>query len=149
MTRLSTLTNFILGAAKVGSDVIVQRDSNSSDGQTFGFSSDGHIYLAKDSNLVLGIKDSFFSRREGQHVHLQLVDKKNVKERKEQRWEFVLPAKRTTVGSVISGSVDSLKRTISGASLGSISTSSLHSHHGTFFLTRPFFYYLTHTFLKR
>ncbi|CEG67486.1 hypothetical protein RMATCC62417_03911 [Rhizopus microsporus] len=126
-------TGFVLdiakGAAKVGSDVIVQRDSNSSDGQTFGFSSDGHIYLAKDSNLVLGIKDSFFSRREGQHVHLQLVDKKNVKERKEQRWEFVLPAKRTTVGSVISGSVDSLKRTISGASLGSISTSSLHSHH--------------------
>lgn len=109
---------------------MLQNDSSSSDGQTFGLSSEGHIHLLKDSELVLGIKESFFTRREGQHVHLQLVDKKDYKERKEQRWELIVPSKRQSVGAVISGSVDSLKRTISGASLGSVSTSSVQSHHG-------------------
>ncbi|KAG0997133.1 hypothetical protein G6F28_003187 [Rhizopus arrhizus] len=126
-------TGFVLdiekGDAKAGSEVVLQNDSSSSDGQTFGLSSEGHIHLLKDSELVLGIKESFFTRREGQHVHLQLVDKKDYKERKEQRWELIVPSKRQSVGAVISGSVDSLKRTISGASLGSVSTSSVQSHH--------------------
>ncbi|EIE89124.1 hypothetical protein RO3G_13835 [Rhizopus delemar RA 99-880] len=108
------------GAAKAGSNVVLQNDTNSTDGQTFGISSEGHIHIIKNPSLVLGIKDSFFTRREGQHVHLQLVDKKNFKERKEQRWELVTPSKRHSfVGSVLSGSVDSFKRTISNASLGS------------------------------
>ncbi|KAG1148178.1 hypothetical protein G6F38_003682 [Rhizopus arrhizus] len=108
------------GAAKAGSNVVLQNDTNSTDGQTFGISPEGHIHIIKNPSLVLGIKDSFFTRREGQHVHLQLVDKKNFKERKEQRWELVTPSKRHSfVGSVLSGSVDSFKRTISNASLGS------------------------------
>lgn len=63
------------------------------------------------SSLVLGIKESFFARREGLHVHLQLVDKRNL-DRKEQRWDFVLPivkekpdpAKRSSSSSTVSTS---------------------------------------------
>lgn len=120
---------------------MLQNDTNSTDGQTFGISPEGHIHIIKNPSLVLGIKDSFFTRREGQHVHLQLVDKKNFKERKEQRWELVTPSKRHSfVGSVLSGSVDSFKRTISNASLGS----AISLIHGT--LTPHKKKYLTHFF---
>ncbi|RCI07331.1 hypothetical protein CU098_005261 [Rhizopus stolonifer] len=123
-------TGFVLdvskGAAKVGAEIVQQHDSDSANCQTFGVSSDGHIFLTKDSSLVLGIKESFFTRRDGQHVHLQKLDK-NVKEKKEQRWEFMLPSQKRT--SILSGPMDSLKRTISGASLGSFSSASLHIHH--------------------
>lgn len=92
-------------------------------------SSDGHIYLVKNPSLVVGIKESFFTRREGQHVHLQALDK-NIKERKEQRWDFVVPSYKRS--STINNPIDSLKRTISGASLGSFSTSSSSTHTGNF-----------------
>lgn len=58
--------------------------------QNFGLSPYGHIYLTNKPSLILGIKESFFARREGLHVHLQLVDKRHL-DRKEQRWDFVLP----------------------------------------------------------
>lgn len=58
--------------------------------QKFGLSPYGHIYLVNKPSLVLGIKESFFSRREGLHVHLQLVDTRHL-DRKEQRWDFVIP----------------------------------------------------------
>lgn len=100
-------------------------------------SSDDHIYLVKDPTLVLGIKESFFTRREGQHVHLQALDK-NTKERKEQRWEFILPsAKRSPT---MTSPIDSLKRTISGASLGSFNSSSVSTFIGRLVL-------LLHSFL--
>lgn len=79
--------------------------------------------------MVLGIKESFFTRREGQHVHLQSVDK-NIKEHKEQRWDFLLPSQKRS--SAINSPMDSLKRTISGASLGSFSSSSVHTHGKSF-----------------
>lgn len=65
----------------------VKEDSNF---QNFGLSPYGHIYLVNKPSLILGIKESFFARREGLHVHLQLVDKRHL-DRKEQRWDFVLP----------------------------------------------------------
>ena len=120
----------LLGSAKVGAEIVQQHDSDSSSCQTFGLSPDGHIYLTKDSGLVLGIKESFFTRRDGQHVHLQKLNK-NVKEGKEQRWEFMAATQKRT--SILSGSMNSLKRTISGASLGSFSSTSLH-HHGKIWL---------------
>ncbi|KAI8351202.1 hypothetical protein EDC96DRAFT_292308 [Choanephora cucurbitarum] len=124
-------TGFVLdvskGSAKVGAEIVQQHDSDSSSCQTFGLSPDGHIYLTKDSGLVLGIKESFFTRRDGQHVHLQKLNK-NVKEGKEQRWEFMAATQKRT--SILSGSMNSLKRTISGASLGSFSSTSLHHHDG-------------------
>lgn len=128
-----------IGLIKAGSEIVQQNDSNSSEGQTFGISSDGHIYLQKDPNLVLGIKESFFTRREGQHVHLQAMDK-NIKEHKEQRWDFFLPSQKRS--AAINNPMDSLKRTISGASLGSFSSSSVHTHGKSFInktelLTKP------------
>lgn len=90
-------------------------------------SSDGHIYLTKNPNLVVGIKESFFTRREGQHVHLQALEK-NVKEAKEQRWDFISPSLKRSPS--IQNPINSLKRTISGASLGSFSTSSTATHSG-------------------
>lgn len=114
----------LIGLVKAGSEIVQQNDSDSSEGQTFGISSDGHIYVKKDQALVLGIKESFFTRREGQHVHLQTIDK-NIKESKEQRWDFILPSQKRS--SVINNSMDSLKRTISGASLGSFSSSSANT----------------------
>lgn len=121
-------TGFVLdlskGLAKVGTE-IVQDNDNDSESQTFGMSPDGHIYLVKNPNLVIGIKESFFTRREGQHVHLQALDK-NIKERKEQRWEFLSPTVKRSPS--VHNPIDSLKRTISGASLGSYSTSSSSTH---------------------
>jgi hypothetical protein len=90
-------------------------------------SADGHIYLTKNPNLVVGIKESFFTRREGQHVHLQSLDK-NIKESKEQRWEFLSPSLKRSPS--VHNPIDSLKRTISGASLGSYSISSTSAHSG-------------------
>lgn len=90
-------------------------------------SADGHIYLTKNPNLVVGIKESFFTRREGQHVHLQALDK-NIKERKEQRWEFLAPSAQRSPS--MHNPMSSLKRTISGASLGSYSTSATSTHSG-------------------
>lgn len=118
------------GLAKVGSEIVQQNDSDSSEGQTFGISSEGHIFLVKNPKLVLGIKESFFTRREGQHVHLQQAEK-NIREKKEQRWDFILPSQKRS--STIHNPMDSLKRTISGASLGSFSSSSIHTQHGRFF----------------
>lgn len=67
---------------------MLQQQSAAKDaGQKFAVSSDGHICLAGKSSLVLGIKESFFSRSEGLHVHLQSADKRS----KQQHWNFVLP----------------------------------------------------------
>ncbi|CEP07259.1 hypothetical protein [Parasitella parasitica] len=122
-------TGFVLdirkGLAKAGSDVVQQNESDSSECQKFALSSEGHIYLKKDQNLVLGIKESFFTRREGQHVHLQSFDK-NIKDSKEQRWDFFSPSQKRSISS--NNAIDSLKRTISGASLGSFSSSSTNTH---------------------
>ncbi|EIE85897.1 hypothetical protein RO3G_10607 [Rhizopus delemar RA 99-880] len=103
------------GNAKAGVDIVQQIQSTNlkeeDNYQKFGLSPHGHIYLMNKSSLVLGIKESFFARREGLHVHLQLVDKRNL-DRKEQRWDFVLPivkekpdpAKRSSSSSTVSTS---------------------------------------------
>ncbi|KAI8059433.1 uncharacterized protein B0P05DRAFT_574919 [Gilbertella persicaria] len=82
------------GTAKAGVDIVQQVQSTSvkeeNNFQKFGLSPYGHIYLVNKPSLILGIKESFFSRREGLHVHLQLIDKRHL-DRKEQRWDFVLP----------------------------------------------------------
>ncbi|KAI9264751.1 hypothetical protein BY458DRAFT_490968 [Sporodiniella umbellata] len=78
------------GNAKAGVDIVQQISSEDKSSQKFGLSSQGHIFLVNNDSLVLGIKESFFSRREGLHVHLQLVDGRHL-DRKEQRWDFVLP----------------------------------------------------------
>jgi hypothetical protein len=105
--------HYSLGTPKAGVDIVqqikatnVKEDQNY---QHFGLSTEGHIYLINKPSLVLGIKEGFFSRREGLHVHLQLVDKRHL-DRKEQRWDFVeyiekLPAPKrsgstSTIGSI-------------------------------------------------
>lgn len=83
-----------LGSPKAGVDIVQQVESTNvkedANYQKFGLSPYGHVYLVNKPTLVLGIKESFFARREGLHVHLQLVDKRHL-DRKEQRWDFVLP----------------------------------------------------------
>jgi hypothetical protein len=85
---------YTTGTAKAGVDIVQQIQSTNVkedvNFQNFGLSPYGHIYLANKPSLILGIKESFFARREGLHVHLQLVDKRHL-DRKEQRWDFVLP----------------------------------------------------------
>ena len=83
--------------------------------------------MTKNPNLVIGIKESFFTRREGQHVHLQSLDK-NIKERKEQRWDCVSPSVKRA--PTMPNPIHSLKRTISGASIGSYHASPSPSHSG-------------------
>jgi hypothetical protein len=78
--------------------------------QKLGLSPYGHIYLVNKPSLILGIKESFFARREGLHVHLQLVDKRHL-DRKEQRWDFVLPVIKE----------EPLKRSMSSSSVKSSS----------------------------
>ncbi|CEG64814.1 hypothetical protein RMATCC62417_01723 [Rhizopus microsporus] len=96
------------GNAKAGVDIVQQIQSKDvkeeNNYQKFGLSPHGHIYLINKSNLVLGIKESFFARREGLHVHLQLIDKRHL-DKKEQRWDFVLP--------VIKEKTEPVKRSIS------------------------------------
>jgi hypothetical protein len=98
---LAELTPYLLicierytGTPKAGVDIVQQIQSTNvkedANFQKFGLSPYGHIYLVNKPSLVLGIKESFFARREGLHVHLQLVDKRHL-DRKEQRWDFVLP----------------------------------------------------------
>lgn len=98
----------LLGNAKAGVDIVQQIQSKDvkeeNNYQKFGLSPHGHIYLINKSNLVLGIKESFFARREGLHVHLQLIDKRHL-DKKEQRWDFVLP--------VIKEKTEPVKRSIS------------------------------------
>lgn len=118
-----------IGVAKSGVDIVQQNESDSSEYQTFGLTSDGHIYLKKSPNLVLGIKESFFTRRDGQHVHLQPIEK-NIDDKKEQRWDFALPSQQRSAN--LNNPMNSLKRTISGASLGGFSTSTSSSQHGNF-----------------
>ncbi|KAF7721215.1 hypothetical protein EC973_005100, partial [Apophysomyces ossiformis] len=118
-------TNLVMdvakGNAKAGTDIVQQATANDNNNfQQFGLSSDGHIYLKQKSSLVLGIKESFFSRREGLHVHLQLVDKRHL-DRKEQRWDFVLPIIKTVTPST-TASASSLKRSTSTSSVGSASS---------------------------
>lgn len=98
----------LLGNAKAGVDIVQQIQSKDvkeeNNYQKFGLSPHGHIYLINKPNLVLGIKESFFARREGLHVHLQLIDKRHL-DKKEQRWDFVLP--------VIKEKTEPAKRSIS------------------------------------
>ncbi|KAF7731217.1 hypothetical protein EC973_000632 [Apophysomyces ossiformis] len=108
-------TGFVLdvakGNAKVGAELVQQPVSPDTQNscQTFGISAEGHIYLTQDSNLVLGIKDSFFTRREGQRVHLQAVESKH-QEHKEQRWDFVVPvSKQSILRSASSSTFESVK----------------------------------------
>ncbi|ORX57527.1 hypothetical protein DM01DRAFT_1372553 [Hesseltinella vesiculosa] len=112
-------TNQVMGVAngkvKVGTDVVQQVASSVSDDphQAFALSKQGHIYLKSHGQFVLGIKESFFSRREGLHVHLQLAEAKHL-DRKEQRWELAIAMARepstTTVqrssSSVTTGTLD-------------------------------------------
>ncbi|KAI8099177.1 uncharacterized protein BX664DRAFT_354644 [Halteromyces radiatus] len=109
------------GKVKAGSD-IVQQIASTEKGhhQSFGLSNHGHIYVKSHDSLVLGIKESFFSRREGLHVHLQLADKKHL-DKKEQRWDFVLPVVKQSTS--IHSSVASLKKSNSISSVGSLKKS--------------------------
>ncbi|KAI7861529.1 hypothetical protein BDF14DRAFT_1868106, partial [Spinellus fusiger] len=105
------------GNAKAGSEIVQQSVSNAkaeNNCQTYGITPEGHIFLKQKPSLVLGIKESFFSRREGLHVHLQLVDKR-YQERKEQRWEFIVPV----IKQVSVTSSTTLKRSVSGSTEGS------------------------------
>ncbi|KAI7884860.1 hypothetical protein K492DRAFT_27014 [Lichtheimia hyalospora FSU 10163] len=81
------------GNAKTGTE-IVQSSSKAENEvhQQFSLTEDGRICLKKDQSLVLGIKESFFSRREGLRAHLQSADKPG----KEQQWSFVVPVIKTT-----------------------------------------------------
>ncbi|KAL0083561.1 hypothetical protein J3Q64DRAFT_1641628, partial [Phycomyces blakesleeanus] len=103
------------GNAKAGSDIVQQTVSTTgkpeNNYQTFGTTVDGHVYLKQKPTLVLGIKESFFSRREGLHVHLQLMDKRHL-ERKEQRWEFIVPIIKTASSATLTSvsTSTSLKR---------------------------------------
>ena len=83
----------ISGNAKTGTE-IVQSSSKAENEvhQQFSLTEDGRICLKKDQSLVLGIKESFFSRREGLRAHLQSADKPG----KEQQWSFVVPVIKTT-----------------------------------------------------
>jgi hypothetical protein len=85
--------------------------------QKFGLSPYGHIYLVNKPSLVLGIKESFFARREGLHVHLQLVDTRHL-DRKEQRWDFVIPV-------VKEAGVSSPKRSLSASTVKSNRSASI------------------------
>ncbi|CAO3593888.1 unnamed protein product [Absidia cylindrospora] len=117
------------GKVKTGSDVVQQIAATTKDHhQSFGLSEHGHIYVKTHDSLVLGIKESFFSRREGLHVHLQLADKKHL-DKKEQRWDFVLPVVKQS--SSIHSSVASLKKSNSISSVGSLKHSASASTIGS------------------
>ncbi|KAI8641464.1 hypothetical protein BD408DRAFT_368184, partial [Parasitella parasitica] len=98
------------GAAKAGVDIVQQTQATSIkenlNFQKFGLSPYGHIYLTNKPSLILGIKESFFTRREGLHVHLQLVDKRHL-DRKEQRWDFVLPIIKEAAAEPVKRSMSS------------------------------------------
>ncbi|KAL9540180.1 hypothetical protein MBANPS3_009830, partial [Mucor bainieri] len=108
------------GTPKAGVDIVQQAQAGSNvkddlNFQKFGLSPYGHIYLANKPSLILGIKESFFARREGLHVHLQLVDKRHL-DRKEQRWDFVLPVVKEV-------STEPLKRSASSSTVKSTTAS--------------------------
>ncbi|KAI7903616.1 uncharacterized protein BX663DRAFT_36301 [Cokeromyces recurvatus] len=98
------------GVPKAGVEIVQQiQITNGIDDknfQKFGLSTHGHIYLINKPSLVLGIKESFFSRREGLHVHLQLVDKQHL-DRKEQLWDFILPIIKEVTNEPLQGSTSS------------------------------------------
>ncbi|CAO3651459.1 unnamed protein product [Cunninghamella blakesleeana] len=106
------------GKVKSGSDIVQQIASTSANhNQSFGLNTEGQIFLKKDPNLVLGIKDSFFAfNREGLHCHLQTIDKRASK--KEQKWDFVHPVLKQS--SSIRSSVASLKKSESISTTGSL-----------------------------
>ncbi|KAI8997486.1 hypothetical protein BDB01DRAFT_735435 [Pilobolus umbonatus] len=108
------------GQAKNGNDVVQQNMIESSDTQSFELTPERHIFLKQDPKLVLGIKDSFFGRREGQHIHLQALDPK---EKKEQRWDIITVTERPSSSSTKTG--------VSTTSLGSIVSSSSIHHEST------------------
>lgn len=101
------------GSPKAGVEIVQQVQSTNvkedTNYQNFGLSPYGHVFLVNKPTLVLGIKESFFARREGLHVHLQLVDKRHL-DRKEQRWDFVLPiVKERSIEAQKSASSSTLK----------------------------------------
>ncbi|KAI9494791.1 hypothetical protein BDB00DRAFT_871066 [Zychaea mexicana] len=102
------------GSLKAGSEIVQQAAAtDKSQSQHFSISKDGHICLKEKPNLVLGFKESFFSRREGLHVHLQAADKRS----KEQHWNFVLPVVKSS--STASSSAAQVKRSASSSTVGS------------------------------
>ncbi|KAI9484111.1 MAG: hypothetical protein EXX96DRAFT_479103 [Benjaminiella poitrasii] len=107
------------GIPKAGVDIVQQIQATNIDDdknfQKFSLSPQGHIYLINQPSLVLGIKESFFSRREGLHVHLQLVDKRHL-DRKEQRWDFVLPVIKENQN-------DPMMKSVSSSTIKSTTTS--------------------------
>ena len=111
--------NCYTGTPKAGVDIVQQAQANNVkedlNYQKFGLSPYGHIYLVNKPSLILGIKESFFARREGLHVHLQLVDKRHL-DRKEQRWDFVLPI-------VKERSTTELQKSASSSTLKSVTSS--------------------------
>lgn len=108
---------FLAGHIKAGTDVVVQkRLDGSSATQAYALTAEGHICLKQKPDLVLGIKESFFSRREGLHLHLQADDKRS----KEQHWNFVLQAGSSSSSS----STSNLQRTSSSSTVDSSKPSS-------------------------
>ncbi|KAI9261552.1 hypothetical protein BDA99DRAFT_560413 [Phascolomyces articulosus] len=102
----------VKGNLKASSEIVQQAGAaDKAKSQHFSISKDGHICLKEKPNLVLGFKESFFSRREGLHVHLQSADKRS----KEQHWNFVLPV----VKSSSSSSAAQVKRSASSSTVGS------------------------------
>lgn len=82
-----------LGNAKTGTEIVQSSSTAEKEvHQQFSLTEDGRICLKNDKSLVLGIKESFFSRREGLRAHLQSADKPG----KEQQWTFVVPVIKTT-----------------------------------------------------
>lgn len=96
------------GSLKAGAEIIQAKTENS---QKFEISKDGHICVQGKPSLVLGIKESFFSRNEGLHVHLQAASKRS----NAQHWNFVLPV----VKSSSTASSAQLKRSSSSSTVGS------------------------------
>ncbi|RUP51994.1 hypothetical protein BC936DRAFT_143789, partial [Jimgerdemannia flammicorona] len=70
--------------------------------QQFGLTPEGHIFAVSKPALVLGFKEGLFGRREGAHVNLQWQGKKD---KKDQRWDFVVPVSRKSEKEADAGSV--------------------------------------------
>jgi hypothetical protein len=121
---------FWLGVAKLGYELILAKEYDTPT-QYFSVNPDGHVYVASEPYLTLGINDSILNFGE-RHVHLQTISGDNDKNLG-QRWEL-LPGSNTRPLSTRS-EVSSLKRAMSGASLGDSSTTLTEPQTGNFWLT--------------
>ncbi|CAO3651833.1 unnamed protein product [Cunninghamella echinulata] len=102
------------GKVKSGTDIVQQIASTKDEhNQSFGLNTDGHIFVKKTPNFVLGIKEPLLFGREGLPCHLQSRSSK-----KEQKWDFVIPVLKQS--SSIRSSVASLKKSDSISTTGSL-----------------------------